>query len=407
MAYPTGFEQLLDAVRSWEAPYFKQQQLGQQKAQMKGQLALDLARLDLANKQAIVNDAYKRAQMKTLGVQDKLAMAQLEKTQKELAHLDEKFKEEKELNDAQIYAIKKQADAAMQRAYNKGAISAKDKKISQFTSDMFTISEKLMGIIDDKSLRKPEDKWNEFAKVWSEARFPMDALQQIKPYFNAIASAPYDSPYRQQLQNFITNNIFTPVLTSHGLTEKDISNEIRLEFLKPYNFSGIQIAPEVTPEPTPGKGIIPRTVNKVEEIFGKKISQKPTTPTRQEAPIPPKSESPTGQVGILGVLPQGMGNNVYGNGNMLANKPAPASVGTTGNQPPIQQANTGIESLKPSSLQQNQWDQVVYNGKLYLVNPATNEVRDAQTNQDVGFLHGKWRILKQYRENKAKVGSNY
>ena len=92
---------------------------------------------------------------------------------------------------------------------------------------------------------------------------------------------------------------------------------------------------------------------------------------------------------------------------MLANKPAPASVGTTGNQPPIQQANTGIESLKPSSLQQNQWDQVVYNGKLYLVNPATNEVRDAQTNQDVGFLHGKWRILKQYRENKAKVGSNY
>ena len=378
MAYPTGFEQLLDAVRSWEAPYFKQKELGQNKAKFEGQMQLDLAKLDLANKQAIVDNALKRTQT----AQAKVA---LEEAKKELALIDDKWAEQKKMDAGQLEYWKKLGAAAVMNAANKGGLSIKEKKINDFTS---RLNNAVMAAI--QQTQKKDMTFDKFRDWWVGQNMPGDVLTEIEGLYDKIRANPDNYQAWGQLRNFFFNKMFNPVLAEVGLQPVDVPEYTRRMYYPQYDFSGLKF---------PEGEAVPRRTGLLGGLFSRKVQQEPTVPSRQEAPIPPKTESPTGQVGILGVLPQGVGNNIYGGNNMLASKkPAEGSTGVTkswgGGQ--VQQAGTGLGVLKPSSLNEEQLQPVYYNGKVYYVNPVTKEVFD-ENKKKVWLLH-KNAILRTFEE---------
>ena len=388
MAYPTGFEQLLDAVRSWEAPYFKQRELGEQKAEREGKMALELAKLDLANKVAIVDNAYKRAQIPLFDTQNKQAKIDLEKARKELGDLNRQLQDKHDLTRAQIYHLMKTADAAMKNAIGSGALTAKEKKIANFTS-------RIMDIGRQAIMKAGEGNWEKFSKWWVDNNLPPEALNELAPYFNSIVNAPYDSPARTQFRNFIMKSLYNPVLTSSGLQDADIPDWTKNQLLQPYSFEGIETGKPVVKT---GGGFWDRILGGAKQPATPPAASRPQSP--QTVALPGRNVQRAGRGVVVNRNPSS--TNVYGSGNMLANKPAPASTGrATGafELAPTQEADIGISALKPSTKTTGQWEQVFYNGKMYLVNPQTEEVR---TMSGTKVLFGKKKIIQHYKEQATR-----
>lgn len=388
MAYPTGFEQLLDAVRSWEAPYFKQRELGEQKAAREGAMQLELAKLDLANKQAIVDNALKRAQIPLLKTQNEKVKVDLEEAKQRLADLQRELQDQHDLTRAQINNLNKRAEAAMRNAIGSGALTAKEKKIADFTSRIMLAGQEAISVADSGD-------WDKFSKWWVKQNLPPKALAEIKPYFNAIVSSDYSSPARDQFRNFILSSLYDPMLTSSGLQDRDIPDWTKRQLLRPYSFEGISTQPEPIKKTSGGF---------LSNLFGNIASygEKPPVgkPEQSQAVALPGRNVQRGGRGVAVNKLAPASNNLYGSGNMLAEGSKPAGATGEFNVAPMEQASTGLEVLQPTTQSTgNQWEQVFYEGKLYLVNPQTNEVRTASGNK---VILGKNKILQFYRTQSAR-----